>query len=379
MLKSKLNIAYVFVGLLIFLNLFRFPITFHGEITDERLYLIFLMQISVMIVIAALLWEINRWISMFVILTTVSIFCPHLSRESYFSGVSVMLGLLWFYFIVKHVQHTDKLLDAICIIALANVLFIMLQFFNIDPMTRAKSGGPDMPVGFLNNVNEVSALLAFSLPAFLRVKWIWLIPFVILGLILSKSMGGIAAAAAGMVFYFGVHGYKFLPIAVSLVALCLYAIIFDNNLISAFQARYQASILTLQYYLQHWIFGSGIGHFKLLVGKDFLLDIGGNRWNAVHNEYVQGLFEMGIAFGVLVIGYFVDVWRKVRGICLPLCPAALPLSALVIIAVNSTVHFPFHIAPTAILALTWMAILQVQLRPEEVRSGSDIKGQSTRS
>jgi hypothetical protein len=332
-----------------------------------------------MLLFAAALWEINIWISMFMVLTTVSVFFPYLTRESHFSGLAVMQALLFFYFIVKCVKDPEILLSAICIIALVNVLFVILQFFDIDPLTKAKTGGPDIPVGLLTNRNEVSALLAFSVPAFFRDRWRWFIPLVLIGLVLTKSMGGIGAVAAGMIFYFGVHGYKFVPIATALTVLVVYAVIFDKNLFNAFTSRYEAIVTTLKYYSQHWLFGSGIGHFKVQMGKEFINHVPGKTWYAVHNEYVQGLFEMGVAFPLLVVGYFVGIYRRLDRLFLHLSPAVIPLTALVIIAINSMVHFPFHIAPTALIALTWLAILEIKLRPHEVLNGSYTKRQKPNS
>ena len=73
-----------------------------------------------------------------------------------------------------------------------------------------------------------------------------------------------------------------------------------------------------------------------------------------HNEFVQGLFEMGVLFPVLVFGYFVGIIRRYRK------EAILSATTIGIIALNSLVNFPFHVATTAILAVTWMAIFEVQ-------------------
>ncbi len=93
-----------------------------------------------------------------------------------------------------------------------------------------------------------------------------------------------------------------------------------------------------------------------------------------HNEYLQGFFEMGIAFPVLVIGYFISIYRRfVDKFGFINRDAILPVAAIIIIAVNSAFNFAFHIAPTAMVAILWMAILQIKLRPQEVLSGSDIE------
>jgi len=106
---------------------------------------------------------------------------------------------------------------------------------------------------------------------------------------------------------------------------------------------------------QHWLLGSGIGHWKEVFRTNL---IHGYWFKYAHNEYLQGLFEMGIAFPLIVAGYLADTvrrgWRVRKEI-------ALPGMALMIIAVNSMFNFLFHIAVLAMIALAWMAILEIQL------------------
>ncbi len=81
----------------------------------------------------------------------------------------------------------------------------------------------------------------------------------------------------------------------------------------------------------------------------------------VHNEFVQGLFEMGIAFPAIIGGYYIGIYRRFMDGFTFCRTATLPVTALIIISANSMVHFPFHIASTAMIAVTWMAILEIQL------------------
>ena len=78
-----------------------------------------------------------------------------------------------------------------------------------------------------------------------------------------------------------------------------------------------------------------------------------------HNEFLQMLFELGIGAAVIFAGYAIDVLRKMTR------TAVIPLTALVMITVHCTASFPMHIAPTAMIAVTWLAILNITLKQKE--------------
>lgn len=363
------NKGILIAGLLVLANVCLLPI-----MPTLRLVLRVNFEIAVALTLAVFLWRINKWASLFLVLTTVSMMIPFYDQHSYFAFQAVFYAMIWYAVIVESVDNVDPLLNAICIIALCNIAFMMLKLVGIDTWLKPVPGYEGFFMGMTDNINSASALLAFCFPAFMRRRWVYLAPLLVFGLVLAKSMGGTVALACGLIFYFWMHGYRFWPLATLLVGLILYGSFVDTNTSSAFNTRLTVTWETLGYYTQHWVFGSGIGHFKIQVGKTFLYPINNLYWMTVHNEFVQGLFEMGIAFPVIIIGYFVSIYRRfmdgftVCGIISPRSQAAiLPVTALIIISANATVHFPFHIASTAMIAVTWMAILQIKLRPKEVR------------
>lgn len=89
----------------------------------------------------------------------------------------------------------------------------------------------------------------------------------------------------------------------------------------------------------------------------------GNRYivyHQAHNEYLQVLYEMGIIGLIPVLGYLITTfWQGIRNL-----KVIIPLTAIVIIAVNSVYNFPFHVATTALVAVTWMAIFHIKMRTE---------------
>lgn len=117
----------------------------------------------------------------------------------------------------------------------------------------------------------------------------------------------------------------------------------------------------LYYIKQHPWTGSSIGNFRHTFR--FLIPVNEEHkqfivYHQGHNEYLQVLYEMGIVGLIPAIMYLITTFWA--GIKKP--QALIPLTAMVIIAVNSVYNFPFHVATTALVAVTWMAIFNVKMR-----------------
>ena len=105
-----------------------------------------------------------------------------------------------------------------------------------------------------------------------------------------------------------------------------------------------------------WL-GHGIGQWKTVLHEIYYLKRETYTWHSrAHNEFIQGAVEMGIPFILICIGYVVDILRRAKK------QAVLSLTALIIIIVHSMISFPFHIPCTGIIAVSWLAILEIQLR-----------------
>jgi O-antigen ligase len=109
--------------------------------------------------------------------------------------------------------------------------------------------------------------------------------------------------------------------------------------------------------VQHWIFGYGIGHWQT-VGIDALKH--GFKWfNKAHNDLLQGLFEMGIFFPILLSGYMYSIKKRVPDFTDD--KYLIPVTAIVIVLINCSVHFLFQIGTTALIAVTWVGIMEKEL------------------
>lgn len=99
--------------------------------------------------------------------------------------------------------------------------------------------------------------------------------------------------------------------------------------------------------------GLGLGHWEVLLKQGY---IHGVIWKTAHNELLQAVFEMGIGFAIIAIGYARNIIKNFRK------DAVIPVMAIVIIFVNSLVHYSFHIATTMMIAITWFAVLEIELK-----------------
>ena len=330
---------------------------------------------------------VNRWWGLFLALTLFSTIYPAFGKWSYMARDAVLMGCIWYTLLVLTVKDPAHLLNAICVIAIINILFANLQNGGFDPYKIVTFGLMDSstghPTGLMANKNLLSALVAFSLPAFFRKRWAWFVPVVFFGLTIASSSGGAVAATVMTFGYFFLKDGRdalrknFFKLSVLTIWFCFFTFGIDppatvemvkKETIGTQQAitvsggitqRTEAWKTGLSLYVhQRPFFGFGIGHWKLIF-KDMAKPNTSVMVQA-HNEFVQGLFEMGIVFILILLGYFISIMRKYKK------DAILAITAIGIIALNSLVNFPFHVATTAIIAVTWMAILQIELNRGEL-------------
>lgn len=340
--------------------------------------------------------KINLWVGLFFILTSLLSFIDFDDVNVQTKYFFILGGMIWYFLCVEYMSE-KIMLRVICLIGLANVTYLILQHFSIDPFHRALK--PDIAHRFddiggaMSCPNEASAILAFCFMAFCKAKTkirvpliafdrggfkyfkipvirlvgidltgLWVIPLMIIGLIIAKSFGGPLALASGLVFL-GIMkcskystGTLLLPIlAAAILSLYWYFVDTPGTL-----GRLSAWQVGIGLYPQHWLLGYGLGYWKIVFAKpEIVKDTLGMYYNYAHMDQLQMLFELGIGFAVVVAGYFVNIYRRYGS------RALIPMSAIVVIFVNSLVFFPFHIAPTAMVALTWMALLEVSLRKKE--------------
>lgn len=338
---------------------FRFPVA-PGMI---RLSMGMLFDLLVVAIVAAWVWKASPYAGGLLVLSAFSMVYPIYGKWGFLAFHDIMFGLLFFSMLVyafrKYPGETSTVMDAICVIAVANLLFQFMQALKIDPLYKPMSSGT---VGLMTNQNEVSALLAFSVPAFLRPKWIWWTPLVLLGLVLAETFSGVLSVGAGALFLaLCLCRRKLIIVGVGAVAVIVfgaYAALVDlpgMERLSIWWYAIKTIFTSAQNPVLYLLFGAGIGHWPWVMERAGF----SAWWTMAHNVYLQGVFEMGIGFLVLVGLYLRDAYKRYQP------TAILPAMAVIIIGVNSAVNFAIHIPVTAMLIIAWLAIYQVETDPHE--------------
>jgi hypothetical protein len=315
----------------------------------------FLFRFAAIAGLALYLWRINPWWAAFLVLAGVSHVYPAYTRESYLAFDVVLAGVVWFAVVASVLRRKDLpvLYNAIAVVCCINTLWQILQLLELDPLFVSISEGPMPRVGFMLNQNFAGALAAFCMPVFMRPKWRWGLAVVGVSLVLAETSLAVFAAFVGLLFW-GVAKKKiYLSLTAAVAGSVGYILLVDGP---GFE-RWPVWRLGLLGWIDEPWFGFGLGHWALLFSKP-VRGAGSGIWMQAHNEFLQGMFEMGIGFVVVCAGYATRAWNSVRRRMNE--RLLIPAMALVIIAVNSAANFPFHVGATSIMAVTWMACFEIE-------------------
>jgi len=296
-------------------------------------------------------YRVNLWVGAFMALVVASwAFQVHHGRVSYLARDYFLIMSAWLVFVWWAVRQggnvSEWIMNAIAVIALLNVFFLAFQWFGSTWAGMINCSEMKHPIGLMANKNETGALIAMAFPAFCRKRWVYLLPAVIVGLVLARTSTPVLAVGAGLVVWAGIKGHRFFPLLALLLGMILYIELWDSEylFLDTVQARLDIWLLGYDKFFYHPLFGAGIGHWPLAT----------NQLHA-HNDFWQLTFEMGVLVPVIAIGYAVNVMRRFSQ------EAVLPLIGVVIVAVCSFFSFTAHVATTAIVAATWMALLENSL------------------
>ncbi len=359
---------------------------------DPRITMEIFTSLLIFVSFFVLISTVNIWIGLFLLLAVIFSRYPETTDISRSALLNVLLMMIWFYVCVQilNTQRIDVFLGIFCLVGIANVAMLIFQHFNLDVGVKVPSrtglAFDDIRTGLMDCRNSASAMLAFTLPAFFRRKWFYLIPLILIGLVLSKSTGGVMAAGAVIMVYSiyrmpdfvsAVHkipkigsmiqSVQFLNAwtfrtlwAAVVVCLAVFYLQFIDS--PGMIGRLTAWIEGSQVFMKHPYVGAGLGHWKVLFADpDIRWRTFGLYYAQAHNEFIQVAIEMGIFSIITIIGYFVSVARRMHP------GAIIPALAILAVSVNSLVFFPMHIWFLALISVTWLAILEVQLKPERYK------------
>ena len=250
----------------------------------------------------------------------------------------VLFFAIVFYLFVYHTKYTFEFYaKIICISALIQTMISICQWLWFDPVSFLMSTivivkGTGI-VGSLGNPNFLGAYLAISLPFFFRSRWVWFIPVIIIGLLISKTSTAIIGAIIGTAFFIG--GWRFAVCGIVPVGIYLMV---STPAGTALNVR-----------LDYWIDATKTTCRSL---SSFIVGYGqGTTWrldNQIHNEYVATFFNYGITGLACMIAYIATISRNNK----------ILFTAFIILCVNMIGNHPLHVVTTAILAIVISALIE---------------------
>jgi len=355
-----------------------------------------------------LFFRVNKWLGLWVALVIVSAQLPFyavnvdgtlnvrftgLMRQSSLNARDAIIVMsLWYALIVTLIPKStvDIILDAVCVVALINAFIVICQHCSFDVVGwltgdrwRLHSLKAAGAAGLMGNSNTTSGLLAMCFLPFMRNRWrlkihrtLFRVPVlpvlsvsVLIAMAWTYSSNGAMALAAAVVFilpfvFFKTENDRHLALAQTIISLILiimacffFWLLIDRPGISG---RIDIWKLGWAQFANRPLRGMGIGHWNYLTQQLH-----------AHNDIWQMTFDMGILAPMLIAGYIVSALRRTRWDNLIL------QGCLVVITVDAFIAFPMHIATTAIVAVTLMALLNIEVktklcrgRNEDLRCGS---------
>lgn len=317
--------------------------------------------------LAMLFWNINKFISIFLIYTTFSylVVCGQ-SPRSMLCLITGYAGIMFSYFVSQ--SDTPKIYKALATIAVLNIILVILQIFKLDYIFSQSSNWLlDHTVGFMGTRNQLGIFHAASSVLLMSISpWFLALSLPILLVKCSSAFAGLIAGVSSYLFFTGKRLLAIFLI-LSIVASIPVFIYFKSNLIAELKERVEVWSLTVRqtidgkmdlYDYQYGstklsnhrvvkfnpLFGAGIGNFFIFsppsqVGFDFSP---WHRYEHAHNDFIEGFLEfgyMGLVLIILCISWiindFLSCIHKTKGLI-------ITFSALVSLAVCSLGVYVFH-------------------------------------
>lgn len=348
--------------------------------------------------ICAVMWFIasflirNVWLKLFAFWNIIR-FVMFVNEPSFFTLLVTIMLLVFYETITREIKENQVtlILNAICIVSLVEIVFIILQACGIWISYVPKDFKPaewtillpnrfvsismylGKPMEFFGSIsgttggrNFASALIGMSFPAFIRAGWWKCIPLLVLALWLTHSFNGIIPVLV-VVFLYTLSFInnikaKIAVFSVTLTVFLAYFLRFENlkDVLFSGSYRYEAwrwafkEIIPLR-----WLEGWGVGQSPFLhkiYSLNKVIDHQG-AWMHPHSEVVNTMVEIG-TIGLLIAGlyFFFLLWES-RGVIRVNYTAYLVFLGVVAGLVNSLFSFSLHL-PIGLIFLTFIALLQ---------------------
>lgn len=268
----------------------------------------------------------------------------------------------------------EKTMIAMRIAAFALLVWIFLQEAGfLRTWYAPRNAGPFNP-------NTGGVFLALCLPVFMCGWWWIAVPFIALGIFITKTTTAVLAAVAGVAVYLIAEetmAKKKNKWATTLGAILILLIISASwfskvdSLADICKADRWIAWKHAAVSMQTNMYGRGLGSWNALF-PSMTLSVpelalpkkteeglpAVEVFMQAHNEYVQAAFEMGMQTLALILAYLTVFARAVwRGRIRPDVAAGVT-----ILAVSCFGFFTFHVAPTALLGVAWLGMIEGRLK-----------------
>lgn len=286
-------------------------------------------------------------------------------------------------------KHINKIFNGIAVIGLIHCLWCWLQAFDIWWIYKVmdgykggfsfnQTGSWAYIPGMVREHCAAGALIAFSVPAFLRRGWRKFLPFLVATIILPRNMTAIIAMCAGLGVYWWVrvprHRLAILGAITALFGVYFLFLEKDNPHLMTASGRVPAWKAMFKFISQHPIKGYGLGAFNVMfhkIDRAFLRPDMTRNWFRAHNEFLelwanQGLIGLSLFCGFLA-AHFRQFFRKVTD------QGFLAFIGLIIVFVDSLAYFPLHTS-LAVIAVIYMAIMVNTTTKEVTHEDEEVSG-----
>ncbi len=315
-----------------------------------------------------------------------------------FLRMAVICGAFYLALVIYYPRigyRKNAIYNTLCIIALVNVLWLILQSKGVNIFFNPRAGFSEiLHTGFFANQNETSIFLAMMLPFFFRKYWHWgLIPM-IAGLMLTKSsIGIIAVGIIGVIYLFAKFWrseHKEEIIGSSLIAMILLGAFFFSKIDKpSTSSRIEAwkrgmymikakpllgwgigqtgyilplysnpELLTKQIAVKLWNKVLYQNDLKEVFMRSFRNDnkeiLGRQSWIHFHNDYLEIWLESGIIGLGLFLWVIISHMHRQADI--------IPVLSVLAIMIGAGAMFPLYIGRFVFLGVFNLALIQGESR-----------------
>ena len=282
-----------------------------------------------------------------------------LTNEGKSSLLNAFFGFVIFKVVAERVDVQDvvKFGRLFMLFCVANIVLLSLQVLNRDPIFSSMNP-QNMPeidkVGFMGVRFALGCIGALMTPFIYAVSPIWCIAVVPL-LIFGKSSTAIAAAVISFMFLLWFDHRRAFWILLALMVPCVIAYPFMCGHLTMSSRRFGVWLAGISLTrIKPW-FGQGLGAWNLMNFTTIQANGEPQKWIWAHNEFVQLLFEAGIA-GLICLYAFLK--RAFSRLSLYFESNRIAFAALISLLIVSFFHFPFHIGRLAGMGLFILSFVE---------------------